>query len=135
MRAGSTCSVSPVATIAAGHAVHDTFTAFLPPLLPVLINNFLLSKTEAGLLSVFMQAPSLLQQFCGVLGTTRTREEYRSVWSAHFGLVTMVDECIGRVVQALKDNEIWLALAAGTGDVDKTEELFKAYKERFPDKK
>jgi len=57
----------PVATIAAGHAVHDTFTAFLPPLLPVLINKFLLSKTEAGLLSVFMQAPSLLQPFIGHL--------------------------------------------------------------------
>jgi FSR family fosmidomycin resistance protein-like MFS transporter len=56
-----------VATLAAGHAVHDTFTAFLPPLLPALIEKFLLSKTQAGLLSVFMQAPSLLQPFIGHL--------------------------------------------------------------------
>lgn len=56
-----------VTTIAAGHAVHDTYTAFLPPLLPALIEKFLLSKTQAGLLSVFMQAPSLLQPFIGHL--------------------------------------------------------------------
>jgi FSR family fosmidomycin resistance protein-like MFS transporter len=54
-----------VVTIAAGHAVHDTFTGFLPPLLPALIQKFLLSKTEAGLLSVFWMAPSLLQPLIG----------------------------------------------------------------------
>ena len=56
-----------VGTIAAAHAVHDTYTAFLPALLPVLINKLLLSKTEAGLLSVFLQAPSFLQPFIGHL--------------------------------------------------------------------
>lgn len=56
-----------VTTIAAGHAVHDTYTAFLPPLLPVLIEKFALSNAQAGLLSVFMQWPSLLQPFFGYL--------------------------------------------------------------------
>ncbi len=56
-----------VLTISAGHAVHDTYTAFLPPLLPVLIANLSLSNTEAGLLTVFMQGPSLLQPFIGHL--------------------------------------------------------------------
>lgn len=56
-----------VLTIAAGHAVHDTYTAFLPPLLPVFITNLSLSTTQAGLLSVFIQAPSLLQPFIGHL--------------------------------------------------------------------
>ena len=56
-----------VATITAGHAVHDTYTAFLPPLLPVLIEKFALSNAQAGLLSVFMQWPSLLQPFFGYL--------------------------------------------------------------------
>jgi FSR family fosmidomycin resistance protein-like MFS transporter len=60
-------ATGPVVTVAACHAVHDTFTAFLPPLLPALIDKFLLSKTEAGLLSVFVQAPSLLQPFIGHL--------------------------------------------------------------------
>jgi FSR family fosmidomycin resistance protein-like MFS transporter len=56
-----------VLTISAGHAVHDTYTAFLSPLLPAFIANLALSKTEAGLLSVFMQGPSLLQPFIGHL--------------------------------------------------------------------
>lgn len=56
-----------VAIIAGGHSVHDTFQAFLPALLPVLIEKFSLIKTEAGLLSVFMQAPSLLQPIIGLL--------------------------------------------------------------------
>lgn len=56
-----------VVTISAAHGVHDTYTAFLPSLLPVFIATFALSKTEAGLLSVFMQAPSLLQPFIGYL--------------------------------------------------------------------
>ncbi len=54
-------------TITAGHAVHDTYTAFLSPLLPAFIANLALLKTEAGLLSVFMQWPSLLQPFIGHL--------------------------------------------------------------------
>ena len=56
-----------VITISAAHGVHDTYTAFLPSLLPVFISEFLLSKTEAGLLTVFLQAPSLLQPFIGHL--------------------------------------------------------------------
>ena len=56
-----------VLTISTGHAVHDTYTAFLAPLLPVFIANLALSKTEAGLLTVFMQGPSLLQPFIGHL--------------------------------------------------------------------
>ena len=57
-----------VFTISFGHAIHDTYTAFLSPLLPIFIANLALSKTEAGLLSLFMQAPSLLQPFNGHLG-------------------------------------------------------------------
>ena len=56
---------SRVATIAAGHGVHDTYTAFLAPLLPVLIEKFSLTLTQAGALSLFLQAPSLLQPVIG----------------------------------------------------------------------
>ncbi len=54
-----------VTTIAAGHAVHDTYTSFLPPLLPLFIEKLILSKTEAGLLTVFLQGPSLIQPVIG----------------------------------------------------------------------
>ncbi len=56
-----------VLTISAGHAVHDTYTAFLSPLLPAFIDALALSKTEAGLLTVFNQGSSLLQPFIGHL--------------------------------------------------------------------
>lgn len=56
-----------VLTVSAAHGVHDTYTAFLPSLLPVFIANFAFSKTEAGLLNVFLQAPSLFQPFIGHL--------------------------------------------------------------------
>jgi len=56
-----------VITVSAGHAIHDTYTAFLPSLLPLFIANLALSNTEAGLLTVFMQGPSLLQPFIGHL--------------------------------------------------------------------
>jgi FSR family fosmidomycin resistance protein-like MFS transporter len=56
-----------VLTITAGHAVHDTYAGFLPPLLPAFIESLSMSKAEAGLLTVFYQAPSLLQPFIGHL--------------------------------------------------------------------
>ncbi len=59
-------------TIAGGHAVHDTFTAFLAPLLPRFVEKFSLSNTAAGLLSTFLQIPSLLQPVIGHLADRTT---------------------------------------------------------------
>ncbi|MDF1500145.1 MAG: MFS transporter [Anaerolineales bacterium] len=56
-----------VVTISAGHAIHDTYTAFLPPLLPGMIERFVLSNAQAGLLSAFLQIPSLFQPVIGHL--------------------------------------------------------------------
>lgn len=61
-----------VATIAGGHAVHDTFTAFLPPLLPQFVETLSLSNTAAGSLSSFLQIPSLLQPVIGHLADKTT---------------------------------------------------------------
>ncbi len=58
---------SGVIAVSAGHAVHDTYTGFLNPLLPKFIEALSLTKTEAGLLTVFMQWPSILQPFLGYL--------------------------------------------------------------------
>lgn len=59
-------------TIAGGHAVHDTYTAFLPPLLPRFVEKFSLTNTAAGLLSVFIQIPSLFQPVIGHLADRTT---------------------------------------------------------------
>jgi FSR family fosmidomycin resistance protein-like MFS transporter len=56
-----------VVALSVGHAIHDTYTGFLPPLLPLFITKLVLSKTEAGLLTAFMQIPSILQPVIGHL--------------------------------------------------------------------
>ncbi len=53
------------------------------------------------------QPGSLLIQTCGQVGAHALREEYREAWSGYYGLVTMVDECLGRVIDALKARGIW----------------------------
>ncbi len=58
----------PVLAVSAGHFVHDTFSSFLAPLLPWLIDKFALTYTEAGLLTAFLQAPSIFNPFIGYLG-------------------------------------------------------------------
>lgn len=64
--------VGRVFPLAAGHCVHDTYTGFLAPLLPEFIEKLALSKTEAGLLTVFVRIPSLLQPFIGYLADRKS---------------------------------------------------------------
>lgn len=56
-----------ILTIVGGHFVHDTFSAFISPLLPVLIDRLSLTLAQGGSLSVFMQLPSLLSVVIGYL--------------------------------------------------------------------
>ena len=51
--------------------------------------------------------PFLLLHTGGYRGSGLQREEWRRTWAGYFGLVTMVDDCIGRVVRALKERGIW----------------------------
>lgn len=56
-----------ILSIVGGHFIHDIFTAFVSPLLPLLIDRLSLSLTQAGALTVFWQIPSLLNVFIGYL--------------------------------------------------------------------
>ena len=56
-----------VFTIVGGHFVHDTFSAFLAPLLPLIIEKLSLSLTMAGSLWGVSQLPALLSPFIGYL--------------------------------------------------------------------
>jgi FSR family fosmidomycin resistance protein-like MFS transporter len=49
------------------HAANDTYAAFLPPLLPPLMEKLSLSNTQAGLIAFASTSPSLLQPFIGYL--------------------------------------------------------------------
>ncbi|HZD55426.1 MAG TPA: MFS transporter [Anaerolineales bacterium] len=56
-----------VLSIVGGHFIHDVYTAFIPPLLPVIIEKMSLSLTMAGSLTAFLQIPALLNPFIGYL--------------------------------------------------------------------
>ncbi len=46
--------------------------------------------------------PVHLTHLPGQVGAGRSREEWEATWAAYFGAVTLVDEAIGRVLQALE---------------------------------
>ena len=58
---------SRILLICGGHFVHDTFSAFIAPLLPLLIDKLGLTLALAGSLSIFSQLPSLLSVVIGYL--------------------------------------------------------------------
>lgn len=56
-----------ILTVAGAHGAHDTYFAFLPTILPLLIEKFTLTTAQAGLLTAFSQIPNLLQPVIGLL--------------------------------------------------------------------
>ncbi len=63
--AGCRFQGASVATIAGAHFIHDVFTGFLNPMLPLLIERLGLSLTAAGSLTVFQRSISALNPFVG----------------------------------------------------------------------
>ncbi len=49
------------------HFVHDVYSSFLAPLLPLLIEKLSMSLTQAGFLSTVMQIPALMNPYIGVM--------------------------------------------------------------------
>jgi FSR family fosmidomycin resistance protein-like MFS transporter len=56
-----------VLTISISHLVHDIYSSFLAPILPLLIAKFQMSLFWAGFLSVIGRLPSLLNPIIGIL--------------------------------------------------------------------
>jgi FSR family fosmidomycin resistance protein-like MFS transporter len=56
-----------VVTISGGHFAHDIYTAFIPALLPVIIDKLSLSLTMAGSLTAVLQLPNVINPFIGYL--------------------------------------------------------------------
>ncbi len=54
-----------VLTVGFAHLLHDTYSSFLSPILPLIIENLKISLTMAALLSVFQRLPSLINPFIG----------------------------------------------------------------------
>ena len=64
-----------VGLISTAHLVHDTFSSFLAPLLPLLIDKLGITYAMAGLLTVAQRAPSMLNPLMGLLAD-RIRMRY-----------------------------------------------------------
>ena len=62
---------SRVSMIAFAHFVHDLYTSFLAPLLPLIIERLSLSLSQAGLLSTVMQIPALANPFIGLFADNK----------------------------------------------------------------
>lgn len=56
-----------VIAVSAAHLLHDTYSSFLAPLLPLLIEKLGISMFLAGLLDVIRKIPSLFNPFIGLL--------------------------------------------------------------------
>ena len=56
-----------VLSVAGAHAVHDMYTSFVAPLVPILIASLAITKTQAGLMIFFLQTPALFQPLIGRL--------------------------------------------------------------------
>lgn len=63
----TTFETSQVLTIVGGHFIHDTYSAFVAPLLPLIIERLSLTLTMAGSLTAIMQLPSILNPFLGYI--------------------------------------------------------------------
>ncbi|MGW8251706.1 MAG: MFS transporter, partial [Anaerolineales bacterium] len=56
-----------VLTISGGHFANDIYTAFIPALLPVIMEKLSLSLTMAGSLTAILQLPNIINPFIGYL--------------------------------------------------------------------
>jgi len=56
-----------VLIISITHFIHDVYSSFLAPILPLLIEKFSLTYTQAGLLTIFQRIPSLLNPIVGIM--------------------------------------------------------------------
>jgi len=56
-----------IIAISFAHLSHDIYTSFLAPILPLIIQRFGISLSEAGLLDVIRKIPSLLNPLIGII--------------------------------------------------------------------
>lgn len=56
-----------VVAVSFSHFIHDVYSSFLAPLLPLLIEKLSMTLTQAGLLTTMMQLPAMFNPWIGVL--------------------------------------------------------------------
>lgn len=81
-----------VLTVAGGHFVHDIYSSFLAPFLPLIIARSSISMTLAGLLTVFFRASSLANPLLGILAD---RKDLRMLFAAAPGMTAVLMSMLG----------------------------------------
>ncbi len=77
-----------IITISSAHFFHDIYTAFLAPMLPLLIAKFGISLSVAGLLDVVRRMPSLFNPFIGLLAD-KICMKYLVIFTPGISAITM----------------------------------------------
>ena len=69
-----------VLSISTGHFLHDIYSSFLAPMLPLLIDKLGLTLSLVGLLDIIRRIPSLINPFIGIMAD-RTEIKYMIILS------------------------------------------------------
>lgn len=77
-----------VFTLSAAHLIHDIYTSFLAPILPLLIEKLSMSLSMAGLLSVIQRIPSLFNPLVGILAE-KMRIRFLVIFAPAFTTIAM----------------------------------------------
>ncbi len=77
-----------VLIISFAHMLHDIFSSFLAPILPLLIAKFGITYTQAGLLTVAGRIPSLFNPVIGIIAE-KVRMRYLLILAPLFTVVSM----------------------------------------------
>ncbi|MDX1315761.1 MAG: MFS transporter [Eudoraea sp.] len=77
-----------VVIISISHLLHDIYTSFLAPVLPLLINKLGISLFQSGILAVVQRIPSLFNPFVGILAE-KVRVRYFVIFAPALTTVSM----------------------------------------------
>lgn len=66
-KSGNKFNTPKVVSVSIAHHIHDIYSSFLAPILPVLMEKFSISYALAGLLNVIQRIPSLSNPFIGMI--------------------------------------------------------------------
>lgn len=64
-------------------------------------------RLPANVAQWYAGQPPFLLHTTSAKGVQLKADDWRKMWAAYFGLVTMVDDCMGRVIAALKERGVW----------------------------
>ncbi|MCY9660145.1 sulfatase-like hydrolase/transferase [Paenibacillus chondroitinus] len=53
------------------------------------------------------QSPLQLYNLTGAIGTRYTRDDWKQIWKVYLGLVSLLDQCVGQIIEELKREDLY----------------------------